>query len=220
MQEKEFVLQDDLTDDQFQKITATGLVGVDTETTGLLPHRDNLCMIQLSSIGNPTILIRRSDWQNVKLLKHLFVNQHVTKVFHFALMDCAFISTHLGVMVVKPYCTKIASRIARTYSQKHSLLNLVEEFKGLTLDKSQQSTDWCGQNLSTEQLQYAVNDSLWLCELKQQLEAILVRRGMLSSGISWIELNQQCQTFIPTLVHLFLNGWDFGSDDGKSVFSH
>lgn len=220
MSANQFFLQEDLTAEQLAGFRQQDAVGIDTEMTGLLPFRDRLCLVQVSSADGTTVLIKTADWSQAHNLKALLLDERVIKVFHFAIMDCAFLLRYLQVEVVNAYCTKIASRLARTYSPSHSLSTLLEELYDIKLDKAQRSTDWCRAELSSAQMQYAANDSIWLVGLRHKLEEILAARGQLETGLTFSELNQSCQKFIPTLVHLWVNGWDFGREDGKSVFAH
>jgi ribonuclease D len=220
MSPNQYFLQEDLTLEQLAAFRQQGAVGVDTEMTGLLPFRDRLCLVQISGSNGTTVLVKTQQWEKAHNLKALLQDEQVIKVFHFAIMDCAFLLRYLQVQVANAYCTKIASRLARTYSPSHSLSTLLEELYEIKLDKTQRSTDWCRAELSPAQIQYAASDSIWLVDLRTKLEEILAARGQLETGITFAELNQRCQQFIPTLVHLWVNGWDFGREDGKSVFAH
>jgi ribonuclease D len=220
MSPNQFFLQEDLDPAQLAHFRQLGVAGVDTEMTGLLPFRDRLCLVQVSAQDGTTVLVKTQQWDKAHNLKTLLQDDQVIKVFHFAIMDCAFLLRYLQAPVANAYCTKIASRIARTYSPNHSLATLLEELYDIKLDKAQRSTDWCRAELSSAQMQYAANDSIWLVDLRNKLEEILASRGKLETGITFSELNQSCQQFIPTLAHLWVNGWDFGREDGKSVFAH
>lgn len=213
-------IQEDLSGADIQRFRAATTVGVDLELTGLIPHRDRICLIQVSDGFRSPVLLKRTDWRKATRLRELLLDKGVTKVFHYALVDCAFLYRHLDFMVENIYCTKIASRLARTYTDRHGLSALAGELLHIRLDKLQQSSDWCKDDLSEEQIEYAASDVFWLPELKQRLDYMLAARGALSSTTTYVELNNDCQRFIPTLVQLWLNGWDCGFDDGKSVFSH
>lgn len=213
-------LQEDLTIEDLKRIRASKIIAVDTELTGLNPNRDLLCLVQMCDQNGNLNFIKTKDWLKAKNLKTMLEDVSIKKVFHFALADCGFFLTKLGVETKNAFCTKIASKIARTYSPEHGLNTLVKEFLSKELDKSQTSTDWMRDDLSPKQLTYAANDVLWLLQIKSELENILERKGVLPTGISYVQLNEQCQAFIPSLVHLSVNGWDVGSEDRKSIFGH
>jgi len=215
-----FALQEDLTDDDLERLLACEAVAVDTELTGLNPNRDLLCLVQICDDERTVNFLKTRNWAACENLKRLLLDPGVIKIFHFALADCSFFLTNLGVTVQNAYCTKIASKIARTYSPEHSLSVLVKEFFRVDLDKTQTSTDWLRDDLTPEQLKYAANDVLWLIDLKRELEGILSRKGNLPTSLTYEELNARCQTFIPNLVHLSVNGWDFGREDRNSVFGY
>lgn len=215
-----YALQEDLTDDDLERLLACEAVAVDTELTGLNPNRDLLCLVQICDDDRTVNFLKTRNWAACENLKRLLLDPGVIKIFHFALADCSFFLTNLGVTVQNAYCTKIASKIARTYSPEHSLSVLVKEFFRVDLDKTQTSTDWLRDDLTPEQLKYAANDVLWLIDLKRELEGILSRKGNLPTSLTYEELNARCQTFIPNLVHLSVNGWDFGREDRNSVFGY
>ena len=210
----------DLREEDLRQIREGGIVAVDTETTGLNPHRDTLCLVQLCDSQGNVFFVKNKEWHNSPNLKILLSDDKVTKVFHFALFDCTMLLQHLDIETRNIYCTKIASKIVRTYSPEHSLSSLVLELLDMKLDKSQQSTDWFAESLTDKQLTYAANDVLWLVQTKSILDHKIKERGFLPSGLSYYELNLRCQAFIPTLIHLWLNGWDFGNENRASIFSH
>jgi len=142
------------------------------------------------------------------------------KIFHFAMMDCSFLLHYTRVEPVNLYCTKIASKIARTYSPDHGLAKLTSELLGTKLDKTQQTSFWLAPKLSQAQLKYAANDVMWLNELRAELETIMDAKGALPSGMTYRELNDRCQDFLPTLIQLFLNDWDVGQGDRSAIFAH
>lgn len=213
-------IREDLSSEDLIRLQKSTVIAVDTETTGLNPNRDILSLIQIYDKFGDVILIKSKNWRESVILQELFRDSKVQKIFHFALFDCSFILKNLNVDVTNPYCTKIASKIARTYSPNHSLKDLVQEFIGIELNKKSQSTDWLKNDLSAEQIEYAANDVRWLLDIKETLEKIMEKKGILPTGISYIELNRRCQEFIPTLVHLWINGWDIGSDNRESIFAH
>jgi ribonuclease D len=204
---------EDILDSDLDRFRAAGLVAVDCEMTGLNPHRDLLALVQVGDQEGFVRLVRQRDWHNARNLIALLADPQVIKIFHFAIMDCAFILTHLGVETANPYCTKIASKIGRTYTEEHSLSGLVKEFFGIEMNKSEQSTFWLADQLSAKQLTYAAQDVLYLIDLRERLNEIIVKKGNLPTGISYADMNEKCQSFIPSLVHLWVNGWDFGREN-------
>lgn len=216
----EYCVQEDLTEVDLERLRQSEAVAIDTEMTGLDPRRDLLCLVQVCDHDGYVNFLRTADWTTAKNLKTLLGDETIPKIFHFALMDCSFLLQHTGVEPVNLYCTKIASKIARTYSPDHGLAKLVNELLDTKLDKTQQSSFWLAPELSQAQLKYAANDVMWLNELRAELESIMDYKGQLPSGISYRELNERCQAFLPTLVQLFLNGWDVGQGDRNAIFSH
>jgi ribonuclease D len=214
----DLTVQKDLSVADLERIQSSGIIAVDTEMTGLNPNRDLLCLVQICDVNNIVNIIKTRNWSEANNLIKVLTDSSIIKVIHFAVSDCSFFLTNMAVTVINPYCTKIASKIARTYSPDHDLKTLVSEFFNVELDKTQTSTDWLRDDLSLKQLQYAMNDVKWLIPLKSKLEAILSRKGVLPSGASYIELNEKCQSVIPTLVQLSVHGWDFGREDRNSVF--
>ena len=187
----------------------TDSVAIDTETMGLHPHRDRLCVVQLSSgDGSADVVQIPKDHGDAPNLKALLGNPRITKFFHFARFDLAALYNAFGVMPQPVYCTKIASRLSRTYTDRHGLKDLVREVLNIDLSKQQQSSDWGSQNLSDAQLAYAASDVLHLHALRERLDAMLAREGR-------IELAQACFGFLPTRARLDLQGW--GAED---IFAH
>jgi ribonuclease D len=187
----------------------TDSVAIDTETMGLHPHRDRLCVVQLSpGDGSADVVQIAKDHGDTPNLKALLANPKITKIFHFARFDLAALYNAFGVMPQPVYCTKIASRLSRTYTDRHGLKDLVREVLNIDLSKQQQSSDWGSQTLSDAQLAYAASDVLHLHALRERLDAMLAREGR-------IELAQACFGFLPTRARLDLQGW--GSED---IFAH
>lgn len=182
-------------------LTFGDAVAVDTETMGLNPIRDRLCLVQLSRGDGDCHLVKfeagRYDAPN---LIRLFAEPNVVKLFHFARFDVATIRHHLGVLCTPLYCTKIASKLARTFTDRHGLKDLCRELLGVELSKQQQSSDWGAAELSAEQLEYAAADVLYLHRLKEKLDDILAREGR-------AELAQACFRFLPTRALLDLGGF-------------
>ncbi len=187
----------------------TGSVAIDTETMGLHPHRDRLCVVQLSAgDGSADVVQIAKDQADAPNLKSLLANPNVTKIFHFARFDLAVLSNAFGVMPQPVYCTKIASRLARTYTDRHGLKDLVREVLNIDLSKQQQSSDWGSRSLSDAQLAYAASDVLHLHGLRERLDVMLAREGR-------TELAQACFRFLPTRAQLDLQGWD-----AEDIFAH
>jgi ribonuclease D len=174
-------------------------IAVDTETMGLIPQRDRLCLVQLCDPQGFVTAIRIDRGQTAApALKQLMECDRVMKIFHFARFDVATLRYHLNIEVSPLFCTKIASKLVRTYTQQHGLKSLVQELEQIELDKKAQSSDWGNAgNLSIEQLSYAANDVRYLHSLRQKLTAMLQREER------W-DLAQQCFACIPTIVALDL----------------
>jgi ribonuclease D len=184
-------------------------VAVDTETLGLIPRRDKLCLVQLSSGDSNAHLVQldRAAYEAPRL-KALLADPAVTKIFHFARFDVATLKHYLGVDTAPVYCTKIASRLTRTYTDKHGLKDLIKELLGVELNKQQQSSDWGAHMLSDAQKQYAAQDVLYLHELKARLDQMLEREGR--AGLA-----KACFDFVPVRAALDLGGWT-----EEDVFAH
>jgi ribonuclease D len=209
---------DDISEKDFERIAQVGIVAIDCEMGGLNPYRDNLYMVQLAELDGTIHILRAKEWDRARVFKKFLIDENITKVFHFAIMDCAFLMHQFHDPVNGAYCTKIASKIARTYSSSHSLSTLIKEFFNITLDKDLQKSFWGSAEVSSSQLEYASNDVKYLLKIKGCLEKILMDKGSLPSGISYLDLNQKCQATIPLLIHLWINGWDFGKEDPDSIF--
>jgi ribonuclease D len=187
----------------------TGSVAIDTETMGLNPHRDRLCVVQLSSgDGTADVVQIPKDHTDAPNLKALLANPNITKIFHYARFDLAVLFQTFGVMPQPVYCTKIASRLTRTYTDRHGLKDLVREILNLDLSKQQQSSDWGAPQLNEAQLAYAASDVMHLHALRERLDAMLVREGR-------TELAQACFDFLPTRAKLDLGGWEL-----EDIFAH
>ena len=189
----------DLTADQLAEYLTAEAIAVDTETMGLLPQRDRLCLVQLSDPENHVTVIRIQRGQtDAPHLQQLLQASHIQKIFHFARFDVATLRYHLNIFVQPIFCTKIASKLARTYSPKHGLKDLVQELTGVELDKSAQSSDWGNAaHLSEAQLRYAANDVRYLHTACEKLMVMLQREER------W-DLAQDCFHCLPTLVSLDL----------------
>jgi ribonuclease D len=178
-------------------------VAIDTETMGLNPHRDRLCLVQLSSGDGTCHLVRippSPPQSGAPNLRRMLADRAVLKLFHFARFDIAALKHALGVTTQPIYCTKTASRLVRTFTDRHGLKDLCKELLGIELKKEQQSSDWGAAELSQEQLRYAAADVLHLHALKETLDAMLAREGRTA-------LAQACFDFLPVRAELDLAGW-------------
>ena len=184
-------------------------VAIDTEAMGLNPHRDRLCLVQLSAgDGNAHLVQFAPGAYHATNLKRLLADPGALKVFHFGRFDIAMLYHYLGVMPEPVYCTKIASRLARTFTDKHGLRDLCKDLLGVELKKEQQSSDWGASALTEEQLRYAASDVLHLHALRARLDAMLTREGR---G----ELARTCFDFLPARALLDLEGWP-----EQDIFAH
>ena len=179
-----------------------GAVAIDTETMGLNPHRDRLCLVQLSPGDGTVHLVQfRKGQYDAPNLKRLLTDPDVTKLFHFARFDVAVMQAYLGVVCQPVYCTKIASKLVRTFTDKHGLKDLVKDLLGVELSKQQQSSDWGAAELTPEQMKYAASDVLHLHDLKEKLDGMLAREGR-------THLAKACFDFLPARGELDLGGWE------------
>ena len=183
-------------------LAGTGAIAIDTETMGLVTPRDRLCVVQLSDGSGDEHLVRFNPGGSYDApnLKALLTDASRVKLYHFARFDLAALYHYLGVMAGPVFCTKIASRLTRTYTDRHGLKNLVEELLGENLSKQQQSSDWGGPVLSDAQRDYAASDVRYLHRLQAELTARLEREGRM-------EIAQACFDFLPTRALLDLAGW-------------
>jgi ribonuclease D len=185
------------------------VVAIDTETLGLNPLRDRLCVVQLSAGDGSADVVQMpvGDTSAPNLVRLLSDPQRL-KLFHYARFDLAVLFKTFGVMPQPAYCTKIASRLARTYTDRHGLKDLVKELLGVDLSKQQQSSDWGAETLTEAQVAYAASDVLHLHALRERLEEMLAREGR-------EELAEACFRFLPTRVRLDLGGWA-----EEDIFAH
>ncbi len=185
-------------------------VAIDSETMGLRPERDRLCLVQLSAGDGDAHIVRFAPGSDYAApnLKALLTDPAVTKLFHFARFDIAVIRRYLDVECQPLYCTKIASKLARTFTDRHGLKDLCRDLLGVSLNKEQQTSDWGSEDLSDAQLAYAASDVLHLHELRRALDAMLAREGR-------ADFAQACFEFLPTRAALDLAGW--GDSD---IFQH
>jgi ribonuclease D len=187
----------------------TSSVAIDTETMGLNPHRDRLCVVQLSpGDGSADVVQIPKGHTDAPNLKALLGNPAITKIFHFARFDITTLFHTFGVMPQPIYCTKIASRLSRTYTDRHGLKDLVRELLNIDLSKQQQSSDWGADTLSEAQLAYAASDVLHLHGLRERLDTMLAREGRTAVA-------QACFDFLPTRAKLDLQGFE-----AEDIFAH
>jgi len=184
-------------------------VAIDTETLGLNPHRDRLCVVQISpGDGTADVIQIAAGQKRAPNLVSLLRNRKVTKLFHFGRFDLAVLYQAFGVMPEPVFCTKIASRLTRTYTDRHGLKDICNELLGVSLSKVQQSSDWAAETLSPEQLEYAASDVLYLHRLRDVLRFRLERDGRTKEA-------EACFRFLPTRARLDLMGWD-----EEDIFAH
>ena len=189
-------------------VTFKGSVAIDTETLGLKPHRDRLCLVQLSAGDGVAHLVQVAPPYEAPRLKALLTDPAVTKIFHFARFDIAVLRQHLGVDTAPIYCTKIASKLCRTYTDRHGLKDLVGEIVQIDLSKQQQSSDWGAATLTDQQLAYAASDVFHLHALKARLDDMLARDGRTAQA-------EAAFRFLPTRAALDLMGFE-----DQDIFAH
>ena len=189
-----------------------GDITIDTETLGLNIKRDRLCLIQLRNESNKKVYLIKFDNDispaNSKNIKSLLEDKSLTKIFHYARFDMAVLKENLNINVRNVFCTKIASKLTRTYSSKHGLKDLVKEILNVELDKTEQTSDWSQKKLTKQQIQYAMNDVIYLSDLKKNLEAKLLEAKRLKAFKS-------IMNFLNTRVELDLMGWE-----NTDIFAH
>lgn len=197
--------RDDLPDD----LDFGEVVAVDSETMGLKPGRDRLCVVQLSAGDGTAHLVQfGTEIGPAPNLRRLLADPGVTKLFHFARFDVAVMARYIGVMPTPIYCTKIASRLVRTYTDRHGLKDLARELAGADISKQQQSSDWGAAELTQAQLQYAAQDVLHLHRIKAVLDGMLAREGR-------TDVAGACFAFLPVRARLDLEGWA-----EEDIFAH
>jgi ribonuclease D len=184
-------------------------VAIDTETLGLNPHRDRLCVVQLSpGDGSADVVQIAAGQKRAPNLVALLRNKRITKIFHYGRFDIAVLQQAFGVVTQPVFCTKIASRLTRTYTDRHGLKDICSELLGVSLSKVQQSSDWAADDLTPEQLEYAASDVLHLHALREKLVARLAREGRTAEA-------DACFRFLPTRARLDLMGWA-----EEDIFAH
>ena len=186
-----------------------GAVAIDTEAMGLDPNRDRLCVVQLSpGDGSADVVQIGAGQRKAPNIERLLADKSILKIFHFGRFDMGILAKTFGVMAAPVYCTKIASRLARTYTDKHGLKDLAREVLGIDLSKQQQLSDWGADDLTDAQVSYAATDVLHLHALKEKLDAMLAREGR-------ADLAAACFRFLPDRARLDLAGWA-----AEDIFSH
>ncbi len=190
-------------------LTFGPVVAIDCETMGLNPHRDRLCVVQMSGGDGEAHLVQVARGQtSAPNLGRLLEDRNVLKLFHFGRFDIAAMYNAFGALASPVYCTKIASKLVRTYTDRHGLRNLLQELLRQDISKQQQSSDWGAPDLTSEQLDYAAGDVLYLHQLREKLNLMLEREGRM-------EIAQACFDFLPTRARLDLSGWP-----ETDIFSH
>ncbi|MDP6210066.1 MAG: 3'-5' exonuclease [SAR324 cluster bacterium] len=216
-----YTLSADISDKLLEMYLAEPEIAIDTELHGLRLYRDEVCLVQICDDKKNVCLVKPEHKQIPPNLKRLLTDQNVIKVFHFALSDIAFFKTSMNIDVTPFRCTKVMSKLIRTYTQGHGLKDLSMELLGHDLNKDQQQTNWAQNDLSFKQLEYAANDVLELIQIYRKLTEMMDNRPPLSSGRTVNELNIKAQAMLPGLIDLLVNG--YGDKNGgweSSLFTH
>ena len=216
-----YTLSADISDKLLEMYLAEPEIAIDTELHGLRLYRDEVCLVQICDDKKNVCLVKPEHKQIPPNLKRLLTDQNVIKVFHFALSDIAFFKTSMNIDVTPFRCTKVMSKLIRTYTQSHGLKDLSMELLGHDLNKDQQQTNWAQNDLSFKQLEYAANDVLELIQIYRKLTEMMDNRPPLSSGRTVNELNNKAQAMLPSLIDLLVNG--YGDKNGgweSSLFTH
>ena len=205
MTENILLFKNDLPEEFLDNITE---VAIDTETMGLCPHRDRLCLAQFCKGDNTSYIVQFNSYTEVNNIKKVLQNKDIIKIFHYARFDIMMLYKYLGVMTNNIYCTKIASKLVRTYTDRHSLKDLCKELLGIELSKEETCTDWGNTKLNEKQLIYAAKDVLYLHQIKQKLDVLLKRENR-------IDIAKSCFEYLPTRV-LF----DLMISNDYDIFAH
>ena len=214
-------LSADISDKMLEMYLEESEIAIDTELHGLKLYRDEICLVQICDDKKNVCLVKPNPEIIPTNLKRLLTDPNVIKVFHFALSDVAFFKTSMDIDVSPFRCTKVMSKIIRTYTQGHGLKDLSLELLGHDLNKDQQQTNWAQNKLSNKQLEYAANDVLELIEIYRKLNDMIDKREPLSTGTTVCELNIKAQAVLPSLIDLLVHG--YGDKNGgweSSLFSH
>jgi len=221
MSECHYELYSDIPESLLNHYLEQDEIAVDTELHGLKLYRDEICLIQLSDGDSKVCLVRPDPDQAPQNLKRLMEDSNVLKLFHFALTDVAFLKTSLNIQVQSFCCTRVMSKLVRTYTGKHGLKDLCLELLGVKLEKEQQQSNWAQADLNAEQRQYAANDVLYLVKIYKILLKMIQDRPDLSSGASLLELHRKSQGILPSLIDLLIHG--YGDEDmgwETTMFAH
>jgi ribonuclease D len=211
----------DIPDKLLETYLQSKQIAIDTELQGLRLQRDQVCLVQLCDRAKNICLLQPPPHKPPPNLRKLLTSPQLTKIFHFALTDVTFLRVSLGVQVHPYRCTKVMSKLIRTYTESHGLRELVHELMGVELDKEQQTSNWSVKHPTQMQLRYAINDVLYLLPVYDTLMEMIENRGVLPSGITALELNEAAQACLPAIVELLINGYG-DRDNGweTSLFVH
>ena len=216
-----YSITSDIPDNLLELYLSKQEIAIDSEFHGLRLYRDEVCLIQICDDKKNVSLVKPDTKKVPPNLKQLLTDPGVIKIFHFAISDVAFIKTSLDIEVTPFCCTKVMSKLIRTYTQGHGLKDLCLELLGHELNKEQQQTNWSQNDLTQKQLEYAAKDVLDLIQIYHKLSQMMVNRPSLSTGTTIRELNNKAQSMLPGLVELLIHG--YGDKDGgwgSSLFSH
>lgn len=216
-----YSITSDIPDNLLELYLSKQEIAIDSEFHGLRLYRDEVCLIQICDDKKNVCLVKPDTNKVPPNLKQLLTDSGVTKIFHFAISDVSFIKTSLDIEVTPFCCTKVMSKLIRTYTQGHGLKDLSLELLGHEINKGQQQTNWSKTNLTQKQLEYAAKDVLDLIQIYKKLSQMMDNRPPLSTGTTIRELNIKAQSMLPGLVELLIHG--YGDKDGgwgSSLFSH
>jgi ribonuclease D len=216
-----YSITSDIPDNLLELYLSKQEIAIDSEFHGLRLYRDEVCLIQICDDKKNVCLVKPDTNKVPPNLKQLLTDSGVTKIFHFAISDVSFIKTSLDIEVTPFCCTKVMSKLIRTYTQGHGLKDLCLELLGHEINKEQQQTNWSKTNLTQKQLEYAAKDVLDLIQIYKKLSQMMDNRPPLSTGTTIRELNIKAQSMLPGLVELLIHG--YGDKDGgwgSSLFSH
>ena len=216
-----YSITSDIPDNLLELYLSEQEIAIDSEFNGLRLYRDEVCLIQVCDDKKNVSLVKPDTNKAPPNLKQLLTDPGVIKIFHFAISDVVFIKTSLDIEVAPFCCTKVMSKLIRTYTQGHGLKDLCLELLGHELNKEQQQTNWSQNDLTQKQLEYAAKDVLDLIQIYHKLSQMMVNRPSLSTGTTIRELNNKAQSMLPGLVELLIHG--YGDKDGGwgcSLFSH
>ena len=217
----QYSLSKDISDNLLKIYLSEPEIAIDTELHGLQLYRDEICLIQICDDKKNVTLIKPEANYVPPNLKRLLTDKNIIKIFHFALTDVAFFKTSLNIDVNPYCCTKVMSKLIRTYTQGHGLKDLSFELLGHEINKDQQQTNWAQNKLSNKQLEYAANDVIELIDIYRKLNEMMEKRPPLISGKKIHELNEMAQAMLPGMVELLVNGYgDKNRGWETSLFTH